>query len=104
MNWNEAKQMEEIEYNYLSTIKKHIKSYVRRESEFDKVMETIEDVFHDDFMDYWKEHKADFMPENSCIFDAMSTSEFFSWCKENIEGFVGYEVDRDPEYSCRIKD
>lgn len=92
----EIKQMENDTYSFLFSKKKNIRSIIKKYSNLREVFDLIEDVFQDEYLELY--------PNNFCIFNAVNESEFFDWCRNNIDGFIGNEVDKDPEYWCGIKE
>ena len=59
-------------------------------------METICELFDDEYLSIY--------PNNYSIFNVIYESEFFEWCKENIEGFQGNIVEQATQYWCGIKE
>ena len=85
-----------VAFNFLLSKKINIKSIIKKRSNISDVMEGIREVFDDEYLSLH--------PDNYSIFNAISDSEFFDWCKENIEGFQGGEIEQDPQYWCGIKE
>ena len=85
-----------VAFDFLLSKKVNIKSIIKKHSNISDVMEIICDIFNDEYLSMH--------PDNYHIFNAISDSEFFDWCKENIEGFQGGEIEQDPQYWCGIKE
>lgn len=95
-------RMEQIEnemkvaFDFLLTKKINIKSIIKKHSNIHDVMESICEVFDDEYLRLY--------PDNYTIFNAINDEEFFNWCKENLEGFIGGEFEYTPQYWCGIKE
>ena len=85
-----------IAFNFLLSKKVNIKSIIKKHNDINDVMESICEVFDDEYLNLH--------PDNYSIFNAITNSEFFDWCKENIEGFQGGEIEQVPQYWCGIKE
>lgn len=85
-----------VAFDFLLTKKANIKSIIKKHGNINDVMEIICKVFDDEYLSIY--------PNNYHIFNAISDSEFFDWCKENIEGFQGGEIEQAPQYWCGIKE
>ena len=85
-----------VAFNFLLSKKVNIKSIIKKHGNINDVMEIICEVFDDEYLSMY--------PDNYSIFNVISDSEFFDWCKENIEGFQGGEIEQDPQYWCGIKE
>lgn len=83
-------------FDFLLTKRVYIKSIIKKHSNINDVMEIICDIFNDEYLSMY--------PNNYDIFNVINESEFFDWCKENIEGFQGNIVEQDPLYLCGIKE
>ena len=70
-----------VAFDFLLTKKANIKSIIKKHGNINDVMEIVCDIFN-----------------------AISDSEFFDWCEENIEGFQGGEIEQAPQYWCGIKE
>lgn len=95
-------KMEQIEnemkvaFDFLLTKKINIKSIIKKHSNIYDVIDSICEVFNDEYLSLY--------PDNYNIFNVITDEEFFDWCKENIEGFQGGEIERAPQYWCGIKE
>lgn len=85
-----------VAFNFLLSKKVNIKSIIKKHGNINDVMEIVCDIFNDEYLSMY--------PDNYHIFNAISDSEFFDWCKENIEGFQGGEIEQAPQYWCGIKE
>lgn len=85
-----------VAFDFLLTKKVNIKRIIKKHSDIRYVMETICELFDDEYLSIY--------PNNYSIFNVINESEFFEWCKENIEGFQGNIVEQDPLYLCGIKE
>lgn len=85
-----------VAFDFLLTKKANIKSIIKKHGNISDVMEIICDIFNDEYLSMY--------PDNYHIFNVINESEFFDWCKENIEGFQGNIVEQDPLYLCGIKE
>ena len=74
----------------------NIKSIIKKHSNIHDVMEIICELFDDEYLSIY--------PNNYSIFNVINESEFFDWCKENIEGFQGNIVEQNTLYLCGIKE
>ena len=84
-----------VAFDFLLTKKINIKSIIKKHSNIYDVIDAISEVFDDEYLSLY--------PNNYSIFNTINDSEFFDWCKENIEGFQGGEVEQAPQYWCGIK-
>lgn len=82
-------------FDFLFTKKTNIRSIIQRHSNIYDVMETISEVFDDEYLLIY--------PDNYTIFNAINDEEFFEWCQKNIEGFQGGEIESAPQFWCGIK-
>lgn len=85
-----------VAFNFLLSKKVNIKSIIKKHSNISDVMESICEVFDEEYLGLY--------PDNYSIFNTITNSEFFDWCKENIEGFQGGEIEQAPQYWCGIKE
>ena len=85
-----------VAFDFLLSKKINIKSIIKKHSNISDVMESICEVFDEEYLSLH--------PDNYSIFNAINDSEFFDWCKENIEGFQGGEIEQAPQYWCGIKE
>lgn len=83
-----------VAFDFLLTKKANIKSIIKKHGNINDVMEIVCDIFNDEYLSMY--------PDNYHIFNTISDSEFFDWCKENIEGFQGGEIEQAPQYWCGI--
>lgn len=85
-----------VAFDFLLTKKANIKSIIKKHGNINDVMESICEVFDEEYL---RLH-----PDNYSIFNTINDSEFFDWCRENIEGFQGGEIEQAPQYWCGIKE
>lgn len=85
-----------VAFDFLLTKKINIKSIIKKHSNIRYVMETICELFDDEYLSMY--------PNNYSIFNVINESEFFDWCRENIEGFQENIVEQATQYWCGIKE
>lgn len=85
-----------VAFDFLLTKKANIKSIIKKHGNINDVMESICEVFDEEYLSLH--------PDNYSIFNTINDSEFFDWCRENIEGFQGGEIEQAPQYWCGIKE
>lgn len=83
-------------FDFLLTKRVYIKNIIKNYSNIHDVMEIICKVFDGEYLSIY--------PNNYSIFNVINESEFFDWCKENIEGFQGNIVEQNPQYWCGMKE
>lgn len=85
-----------VAFDFLLSKKDEIKNIISQYSKLLIVMDVIENIFGEEYLRLY--------PDNYSIFNAINDSEFFDWCRENIEGFQGGEIEQAPQYWCGIKE
>ena len=93
---DEFRNERKIAFDFLLTKKMTIRFIIKKHHNIRDIKKTICGKFDDEYLDLY--------PNNNSIFSVISDKEFFDWCKENIEGFQGEEVEQAPQYWCGIKE
>ena len=96
LKMNQIENEMKVAFDFLLTKKADIKNIIKENNNIYDVTQIICESFDDEYLSLY--------PDNYSIFNAINDSEFFEWCRENIEGFQGGEIERAPQYWCRIKE